>query len=128
MSLVGVIARLSTAVADGGYTVTRTANGGYDPDTGDATDGAVTTFPLDAVIHTTDQLNGRGVVAGQEGRHTEDVILIMTSVELFTVSSSFQADKVTYRGDTYEVVRVDGPFTLRGASHFEVYAARMVNP
>ena len=60
------IERLSTVAADGGYTITRVANGGYDPTTGDAVDGTTTTFSLDpAVVHA---YGGRGVVGLVAGR------------------------------------------------------------
>jgi hypothetical protein len=126
VSASGTIARLSTVAADGGYTVTRTANAGYDPATGDAVDGTITTFSLDPAV--VQPYGGRGVVGLKEGRHTENIILIMTSVELLCVSAAFQADRVSFRGEMHEVLKVDGPLTLRGDSHYEVYAARMVAP
>lgn len=126
MSASGTIARLSTAAVDGGYTVTRTANGGYDASTGDAVDGSITTFSLDPAV--VQPYGGRGVTGLIEGRHTENIILILTTVELLGTSVAFQADRVTFRGELHEVLKVDGPFTLRGDTHYEVYAARMVAP
>lgn len=124
MSVVGIIARLSTAVADGGYTVTRATNAGYDGATGDALPGVTTTFSLDAVIVP----YAGHMVVGVEGRHTDDTIEILTTTALNTVSTTQQADRVAYLGQTYEVMRVDGPIHLRGGTHYEALAVRLVQP
>lgn len=125
MSVSNVIASLSTAAADGGYTVTRTTNTGYDPATGDAAAGVVTTFSIDAVV---EPARGKRLMARVEGRHTEGTILIMTTTSLVVTSAAFQADTLVYLGELYEVLQVDGPFRLRGDTHYEVYAARLVQP
>lgn len=125
MSVVGVIASLSTSDADGGYVVSRTTNAGYDGATGDAIAGTVTTFPIDAVVEPS---NGRRLVGREEGRHTEDTIAIFTEASLRVGSIANLADTLVYLGETYEVLRVDGPFNLSGGTHYECYAARLVTP
>lgn len=125
MSVSDVITSLSTAATDGGYTVTRQANAGYDGATGDAITGTITTFSIDAVI---EPAQGKRLTARVEGRHTEATILIMTSTALRAPAPSWQADRVMYLGELFEVLQVDGPITLAGDSHYEAYAARLVQP
>lgn len=122
MSILGALARLSTSVADGGYTYTRRTQGTYDPATGDYVEHAPTTTAFDAVVTP---YTGKTMFSPVEGRHTEDVILIMTAVALSTDSPALEADRVTYLSEVYEVMRVEGPLRLRGGTHYQVYAARL---
>jgi hypothetical protein len=125
VSALGALARLSTAAADGGYTYTRTVQGAYDASSGDFVPGAATDSTFDAVIMP---YSGKTMITPIEGRHTENVIMILTAVALTTESPAFAADLVTYLAERYEVMRVEGPISLRGGTHYQVYAARLVTP
>lgn len=116
-----VVTRLST----GTYTVTRTpngtlANGKYTPS------ASPTTTPIVAVVEP--YANGRHVMPLPIGMRAEDVRIVMTTFALRTRDDAGEADIVTIGGEPFHVFAVEGPWTLRGASHYEAYAARKAKP
>lgn len=119
MSLLGVIGRLRT----GTYTVTRTPSGSYT--LGRYTPASPTTFTITAVV---EPFGGREIKVLPEGQFAEDVAVLYTSTELLTMSPTSVPDSVAIDGDNYSVFRIAGPWTLRGATHYEVYVARQRVP
>lgn len=120
MSLTNVIARFSTAAADGasgGYTVTRSTGGAMNAN-GEWVSGTTSTFLMDACIQNS---AGRQIIPLPEGVHTEDTIEIDTTIALQLIPIP---DHITYRGDDYTIFRVDGPRNLDGGSNYTAYGAR----
>ena len=126
MSLLDVITRFSTAVADGapsGYQVTRIAagtmvSGRYVP-------GGTTTFSIDAIVVP---LSGREIKVLPEGQFAEDTKILWTATPLVTMSPSNVPDTIVIAGDTYSVSAIDGPWNTLGGTFFKVTVARQRVP
>lgn len=121
MTIRATISRMSTAANDGGYTVTRTAQGTIDQQ-GNYTNGAVTQFALTpAVIQPS---SGKNLAITPSGNFATDVIAIACHVQLHTEDAEFKPDVIRYRGRDYAVVKVEWPIWLNGESHCEAYATK----
>ena len=120
MSRLGVITRRQT----GTYAVTRTANGSYDAN-GRFTAGATSAINVVAIVQP---LDPRTVLPLPEGVRSEDVRLVHTATLLRTPDGTGAADSISIGGEPYIVFEVAGPFTLNGATHYEIHAARRAVP
>lgn len=121
MSLVGVIDDFAT----GTYTVTRTAVGAYDS-AGRYTAGSTSTFSVVASVQPT---SARDQVVMPEGIHYEDAVVVYVATELRAFDASTGAgDTFPYRGDTYRVFSVEGPWELDGDAHYVARATRQAIP
>jgi hypothetical protein len=124
MSLADVIARFSTAAADGvpgGYTLTRTTAAPY-ASNGVAGSSTTSTLTIDACVQPG---GGKAIRPLPEGIHAEDVIAVdmVTALQLVPVP-----DALTYRGESYTLFRVEGPRTLGASTTYTGYFARTVLP
>lgn len=113
MSVVGVIDHFAT----GTYTVTRTAAptvvDGY------AVAGASSTFQVVAVVVP---LSGRDLQSLPEG------LLATDSRKVITATQLRPTDVVTIDSEPWAVYGIDGPYTLRGGTHYNALVARQVTP
>ena len=100
MNLAGTIRRLARA----SYTVTRFAQGAYE--NGRFVRGAPTQFTIRALIQPT---RGQDLLRLPEGERTRELVTIYTTDELHTANApgGAAADRVTWRGETYEVQGVE---------------------
>lgn len=115
--LSNVIGRFQT----GTYVVTRTAtgttvNGRYTP-------GAASTFNVDAVVQP---LDPRTVTPLPEGVRSEDVRLVHLygTTPMRTSDGGLEADYVTIGGEKFYAWKVEGPWQLRGSTHYEAHVAK----
>ena len=60
-----------------------------------------------------------------EGVHAEDVRVLFTADPLQVTPTP---DVISIQGEDYAVIKSNGPYTLNGFTHYEVYAARQVVP
>ena len=116
MSRLGAIDRFST----GSYTVTRPTAGTVA--FGKTTPGVPTTF---TISKASVQPVGEDLTVVPEGRSASDVKVIYTYTEL---RGGTLPDVITILGQPYEVYRVQGPWTMRGETHWVAYAARQTIP
>lgn len=115
MSLNGAI----TAHKTGDYTVTRRAAGTVVA--GRPVAGATTT--LSAVPMSIQPVTGRALVDAPEGRRADEMRLVLCAIELFTVQPGNESDLITYRGESWEVIKSEF-WEHWGTSHCRAYIAR----
>lgn len=128
MSLADVITRFSTAAVDGspaGYVVTRTPTGTYGTDGVYVAGGAAVTIVIDACVQPH---SGIGFKVGTDGRRVSSWVTVDTATLLQVESPTTEPDRIQIRGETYLVVRVDGPQSLGGVSTYRAFAARQGVP
>lgn len=119
MSLSDVIARFSTAAADGtpaGYPVTRRVHGSFNS-SGIWVGGSTSSLTLDMCVMP----YGGGLKVLPEGIHEEDIRVIVCASE---IKMSPTPDIITIAGDAFSVFDIDGPFNFDGAVVWRAYAAR----
>lgn len=119
--LLDTIASMKT----GTYTVTRTGAGTY-PTNGRLSAGSTSTFPITAIVQP--YQGGRKMLPLPEGVRSEETKHIHTAAALRTRDGGGAQDFITISGEDYHVWAVEGPFTLGGSTHYEVYASRRAKP
>jgi hypothetical protein len=107
----------------GTYTVTRTPAGSYV--NGRYTPGTPATFTITAVVEPS---SGREIKVLPEGQFAEDVKVLYTATELFTMSPTSVPDTIAIGGDNYSVAKIDGPWIMPDSTHYRVYVARQRVP
>ncbi len=117
MSLAGITARL----ANGTYTVTRSAPGTRDA-RGVWASGATSTIQVTCAIYPA---TGAQLAALPEGRRLEDVIVVYSETELRADAAG--PDRVTYAGSSYVVFALK-TYVKPGYTLYEVMAARETTP
>lgn len=131
MSLLGVIQRFRTPglATSGTYTVNRTLPGDYP--SGEYVPGTASTFTIVASVQP---LTGRETVVLPEGVRTEDVRQLWTSTELRVHDDNADADVVVIPGglsapaENFNVIGIEGPWTMGGRTHYHVFVARRKRP
>lgn len=126
MSLLDVIARFSTAAADGtpaGYVVTRTPTGPYV--NGRYVPGTPFTLNIDAIVIPS---SGREIKVVAEGQFAEDTKTLWTATPLVTMSPADVPDTIVISGDTYSVAAISGPWNMSGVTFYKVLVARQRVP
>lgn len=118
--LLNTIASLKT----GTYTVTRTADAA--PVMGRKVAGSSSTFPIVAVVQP--YQGGRKMLPLPEGVRSEETVHVHTATALRTRDDGGEADSISIDGEDYRVWAVEGPFKLRGSTHYEAYASRRTRP
>jgi hypothetical protein len=113
----GVIGAFQT----GTYVVTRTAlgttvNGQYVP-------GGTSTINVDASVQP---VSGRALRDLPEGMRAEDVKVVYTATELFTVRATGTPDIITIAGDRYRVTKVEAFSVI--SDHYRVTVERLEVP
>jgi hypothetical protein len=113
------------AFSTGTYSVTRRAAGSLS--LGSYVPGATTTFSIDASIQP---VSGRDVKAAPEGRRVEELRVVYTLTELLAMQPGAHGigDVVTYKGETWEVIKSEQWPDLSGGEYTRAFIARMVNP
>lgn len=119
MSLLDSIADFST----GTYTVTRTPTGSYT--LGRYTPGTPTTFTITASVQP---FGGREIKVLPEGQFAEDVRVLFTATELFTMSPADVPDTISIGSENYSVFKIEGPWIMPDSTHYRVFVARQRVP
>ncbi len=120
MALNGVIKRFKT----GDYTVTRRAAETYVAGIRTPAGGFPTTFSIEASIQP---VTGRDLRSLPEGQHADDTKIVFTVTELKTRSPSSEPDVITYKGEPWQVIRVED-WEHWGSTHYRCMMARRSNP
>ena len=84
-------------------------------------------FTMEANVQPASQIGGRRMRPNAEGKHGEEEIVIYTTVEIHTVLPTHDADIVVWKGEQYEVGRVEDWHAF-GQVHYEAYASRLELP
>lgn len=117
MSLEGVVGDFAT----GTYDVLRVGADTYSAD-GYRIPGASSTLHVEMCVQPATK--GKDTVSIAAGRRLEDMRVIFTETELRSVSTTSAADNVVIDGEPFEVISVDGPWTLDDFTTWRVYVAR----
>lgn len=114
---------VATAFTTGTYTVTRRAGTGTTTN-GHYTKPTTSTLSVDASVQP---ITGRALKDLPEGMRAEDVKVLYTATELFTVDSGHgAADVVTIAGEDYRVTKVEPFFVI--SDHYRVTVERTSVP
>lgn len=102
----------------GGLVVTRTAKGSLVY--GVNQPGATTTFTIRAAVQPAREIArvtaGRDLIEKEQGQQVYDVRLLHTNTELTNGTQTYEADKVSFEGDNWTVMRCE-PWNFRNAAH-----------
>lgn len=108
-----------TSHKTGDYTVTRRA--AKTVTAGRAVAGATTT--ISNVPMSIQPVTGRALVDAPEGRRADEMRLVFAEIELYTVQPGNESDLITYRGESWEVIKSEY-WEHWGTSHCRAYIAR----
>lgn len=116
MSLIGVIGEFAT----GTYEVTRAAARVIDSD-GRVGAASPSTFEVRASIQPP---NGRDLQRLPEGERTDEMLMVYCAEELRTRRADAEPDKISIRGEDYEIRRVE-QWDAFGEVHWRAWAAKI---
>jgi hypothetical protein len=122
------LSSVATKFATGTYSVTRSSGAGSYDTNGDYTPAGTSVINVKASIQP---LNGRELKVLPEGQHGAELRKVYSVTELKTRTPTSEPDIVSYKGEDWEVVAVEGWEAFgsgSGGDHYKAIIARTVTP
>ncbi len=88
---------------------------------------AGTATALAAVAMSVQPATGRALKLAPEGATADDVRVIYTTTQLYTLTDTYAPDRITIGGDTFVVYKVE-TFGILSGGHYRAYASRINIP